>query len=545
MTAVATSTSTAVNSPHTPAASQQQKAFTDKQKPVDVRLSNVQAAKSVADLVRTSLGPRGMDKMILTDKSEIIVTNDGATILKHLQVLHPCARMLVELSEAQDVEAGDGTTTVVVIAGALLAVAEGLLQSGNGIHPSAIAEAFRYAGNKAAEYCKDISKPIDLDNKAAVIKAASTSLNSKVVAQYALQIAAIAVDAVFGVRLGSQVDLRDIRIITRVGGTVDDMKIIPGVVLNQPVIKSADGPTRMEKARIALIQFQLSPPKTDMENQIVVTDYQQMDRILREERAYILSLVKRIKKTGCNVLLIQKSILRDAVSEMALHYLSKSKIMVVTNIERDEVEFLCKSLGCRPIADIETFSDDKLASAELVEERTEEAGGKFVVVEGVQSISNKKTCCILVRGANQVILEEAQRSLHDCLCAVRCLIKTPATIVGGGAPEIEVAVRLAEHARTLRGVQSKCVEAFADALEVIPVILAENAGLPSIEVVTELRGRHAQNDSQSGINVRRGGISDMSEEGVVQPLHVTTSAIQLAAETVSMIMKIDDIVQSR
>lgn len=528
-----------------PTAPHSQKSFTNKQKPTDVRLSNVQAAKSVADVVRTSLGPRGMDKMIQTAKGEVIVTNDGATIMKHLEVLHPCARMLVELSEAQDVEAGDGTTSVVVIAGALLAAAEQLLTSG--IHPSQIAEAFRMAGNKSEEILKQMSQPINLSDRAAMIRAASTSLNSKIVAQYSNQIAGIAVEAVMSVVAANQarfagVDLKDIRVVCKLGGTVEDMKIVPGVILNQSVVRMvADAPTRMEKARIALIQFQLSPPKTDMENQIVVTDYQQMDRILRDERQYIVTLVKRIKKTGCNVLLVQKSILRDAVSEMALHYLAKAKILVVKDVERDEVEFLYKSLGCRPIADIDSFTEDRLATAEVVEERMDD-GSRYVVIEGTASTS---TCSILVRGANQVVIEEVERSLHDCLCAVRCLVKRPFTIVGGGAPEAELAVRLSEWSRTLPGVVGKCIEGFADAMESVPTILAENAGLSAIQIVTELKALHSQGQSQAGVNVRRGRVTDMSEEGVIQPLHVTLSAVQLSAETVGMIMKIDDIVQGR
>jgi T-complex protein 1 subunit delta len=470
--------------------------------------------------------------------------------------------MLVELSEAQDVEAGDGTTSVVVIAGALLSAAEHLLQTG--IHPSAIAESFRVAAQQAEVVLKGMSVPLTVgastsastDYRAQLIRAASTSLNSKIVAQYAQQIAAIAVDAVLSVRdplHPTSVDLKNVRVVCKTGGSIEDMKIVPGggVILNQPVVKSADGaPTRMEKARIALIQFQLSPPKTDMENQIVVTDYQQMDRILREERQYTLNMVKRIKKTGCNVLLIQKSILRDAVSEMALHYLAKSKILVVKDVERDEVEFVCKSVGCRPIADIDSFSEERLGGAELVEERQDD-GSRYVVVEGPSvgtttgTSSKGKTCSILVRGSNQVVLEEVERSLHDCLCAVRCLVKTPATIAGGGAPEIELAVRLSEWSRTLSGVQSRCVESYADALQIVPTILAENAGLPAIEMVTELRARHAKGEHSTGVNVRRGAISDMVEEGVVQPLHVTLSAVQLSTETVCMIMKIDDLVQTR
>lgn len=500
---------------------------------------------AVADVIRTSLGPKGMDKMIKTPKGEVIITNDGATILKHMGVLHPCSKMLVELSAAQDSEAGDGTTSVVVIAGALLGAAEKLLE--RGVHPTTIAESFKAAAEKSKEILQGMSVPVQLDDRETLLRSASTSLNSKIVAPYAAQISGIAVDAVLGVVDAAQprvADLGDIKIVSKTGGTIEDMELCEGVLLTQSAAKAAGGPTRMEKARIALCQFQLSPPKTDMESQVVVTDYQQMDRILKEERAYILGLCKRIKKAGANVLLMQKSILRDAVSELALHYLAKLKIMVVTNVEREEVEFLCKSLGCKPIADIETFTEDKLASAEMVEEIVKDGGCHYVQITGCRSI--KRTVSILCRGNNEQVLAEAERSLHDALCVIRCLVRTPAMICGGGAPEIELAVRLGQWAKTLPGMAAMCVEAYAESLETIPTILAENAGLDPISIVTELRNRHATGQQPSaGINVRRATVSDMVEERVLQPLLVSTSAIQLATETVTMVMKIDDIVQSR
>ena len=298
----------------------------------------------------------------------------------------------------------------------------------------------------------------------------------------------------------------------------------------------------MEKAKIALIQFQLSPPKTDLENQIVVNDYQQMDRILKEEREYLLNMCKKIKKSGCNVLLVQKSILRDAVNDLALHFLSKLKIMVIKEIERDEVEFVCKSLGCKPIADVESFHEDKLGYAELVEEVQTE-GERVVKLTGVKN--SGKTVSILVRGANKLVLEEADRSLHDALCVIRCLVKKRALIAGGGAPEIECSMRLNEFAKTVTGMHSYCISAFAEALEVIPATLAENSGLQAVTIVTELRNRHAKGEKSAGINVRKGSVSNILEESVIQPLLVSTSALELATETVRLILKIDDIVVCR
>ncbi|KAJ2848552.1 T-complex protein 1 subunit delta [Coemansia brasiliensis] len=517
--------------------------FNQKDKPTQVRLSNITAAKAVADAIRTSLGPRGMDKMIETGKKEVVISNDGATILKHMSVLHPAARMLVDLSAAQDVEAGDGTTSVVVLAGSLLSAAEKLLKKG--IHPTQIAEGFKSAAAEAVKILEDIAIPVNLDDRESLLKSATTSLSSKVVAQYSSVLAPIVVDSVLrivGADTDSNVDLNDIRIVKKIGGTIDDTELVSGLVLNQNVITSAGGPTRVEKAKIGLIQFQLSPPKPDMDNQVVVNDYRQMDRILKEERTYLLNLVKKIKKAGCNVLLIQKSILRDAVNSLSLHFLAKLKILAIKEVERDEIEFICKATGCKPIADIDSFTEDKLGTADLVEE-IESDGSRIVQISGIKNVG--KTASIIMRGANQYVLDEADRSLHDALCVIRCLVKKRALIVGGGAPEIEVSQRLSELAKAQTGFQAVCFQAFADAVEVIPTTLAENTGLSPISIVTELRNRHANGEKTAGINVRKGAISDMQRENVIQPLLVSTSAIELATETVRMLMKIDDILASR
>ncbi|UZJ52033.1 hypothetical protein CBS101457_001353 [Exobasidium rhododendri] len=547
----------------------QQRAFKTQDKPDEVRRSNMNAAKAVSDAIRTSLGPKGMDKMIQTASGEVVITNDGATILKHMAVMHPAARMLVELSQAQDVEAGDGTTSVVVIAGSLLSAAEKMLNKG--LHPTIIAEAFQRAATKSVEYLTEIATPIELSDKESLLRAASTSLNSKIVSQYSSVLAPIAVNAV--TRLldpkstipsksssdfsslsahGSShiaapeeqynVDLRDIRLIKKVGGTIDDTELVEGLVLEQNVVSGGGGPTRMEKARIAVCQFQLSSPKPDMDNQIVVNDYRQMDKILKEERQYLLNMCKKIKKTGCNVLLIQKSILRDAVNDLALHFLAKLKILVVTNVERDEIEFVTKTLNCKPVADIENFTEDKLGSADLVDE-VNQSGAKYCRISGIKNMG--RTVSILCTGANALVLGESERSLHDALCVVRCLVKKRALIAGGGSPEIHVSRLLSEYAQTLSGMEAYCFQAYAEALEVIPTTLAENAGLNPISIVTELRNRHALGERTAGINVRKGQITNILEESVLQPLLVNTSAIELATETVSLLLRIDDYHLSR
>jgi len=516
---------------------QSKKAEGEKSK--DVRLSNIVAAKGVADAVRTSLGPKGMDKMIVSPTNEVVITNDGATILKQMQVIHPCAKMLVELSHSQDVEAGDGTTTVTVIAGALLGAAHKLLE--RGIHPSIVSEAFLKSAVKAEEVLTAMGAPVELTDRETLLNASNTALNSKVVSQYSGILSPIAVDAVMKIidpKTATNVDLNNIKIVKKLGGTIEDTEMIDGLVFTQKIAHTADGPTRVEKAKIGLIQFQLSPPKPNMDSSVVISDYTQMDRILREERQYLLNICKKIQKAGCNVLLIQKSILRDAVTDLSLHFLAKMKILVVKDIEREDIEYITKTIGCQPVANVDSFTADKLGTANLVEEIST-SDGKLVKITGVPA---NKTVTVLVRGSNKLVIDEADRSLHDSLCVIRSLVKKRFFIAGGGAPEIELSLSLGKWAKTLKGMESYCVSAYADAFEIVPYTLAENAGLNPIAIVTELRNKHAQGEKNAGINVRKGIISNILEENVLQPLLVSTSAVRLATETVAMILKIDDIV---
>merc|ERR1739838_965259 len=474
--------------------------------------------------------------MIQDDKGNVTITNDGATILQQMKVMHPAARMLVELSKAQDIEAGDGTTSVVVIAGALLNAASKLL--GRGLHPTTISDSFQECATKSVDILTEMARPIKLSDRETLLKSANTSLNSKVVSQYSGTPGPMAVDAVLKVvdeKNPGLVDLRDIKVIPKIGGTVEDTELVNGLVLTQKTLSgSGSGIRRVEKAKIGLIQFCLSAPKTDMDNQVPITDYTQTDKIMKEERTYILNIVRQIKKSGCNVLLIQKSILRDAISDLALHFLNKMKILVVKDIERSDIDFVCKSTGCKPIASVDHFNPEMLATAELVEE----------VNVGAGRAAGSNTVSIVVRGSNKLVLHEADRSIHDALCTTSCLVKNRAIIAGGSAPKTELAVRLNKHARTLSGMDAYCFQAYAEASEVIPYTLSENAGLSPIVSVTELRNRHANGDQSAGINVRRGGISDMYQEDVVQPLLVSVSEIKLATETVRSILKIDDIVNA-
>lgn len=522
----------------------QQKIHDEKAK--DVRSTNILAAKAVADTVRTSLGPKGMDKMIMDGKGEVIISNDGATILEQMKLMHPTAKMMAELSKAQDVEAGDGTTSVVVIAGALLTAAEKLL--GKGIHPQIITEAFLMAADKADEILVAMSKPVDLNNREQLLQSAMTSLNSKVVSQESDKLAPMAVDAVLKVidpATATNVDLTDVRIVKKLGGTTEDSELVDGLVMTQKVARSAGGPTRIENAKIGLIQFCLSAPKTDMESNIQVRDYTQMDRLLKEERTILAKMVKQIAKTGCNVLLVQKSILRDATTDLSLDFCAKAKILVVRDVERDDIEFISKILGVEAAASLDTFTAEKLGKANLVwEENLGQDLGSLIRFTGLQTGAGG-CISILVRASNALLLDETERSIHDALCVVRSLVKRKALIPGGGAPEAELMQKLGAWARTVGGVNAVCIEHFAQALEIVPYTLSENAGLPPVEMVTKLRAAHARGESYAGINVKKGTISDIYEEKVIQPLLVSTSCIKMATETVRMILKIDDIVMTR
>ena len=400
--------------------------------------------------------------MIQKGEGEVLITNDGATILSQLQVFHPTAQMLVQLSKSQDIEAGDGTTGICVIAGALLQACSELLSKG--IHPTMIAEAFKQAAAKAEEVLISIAKPVDLLDRESVLDAVNTCLASKVVHNNADVLAPIAVDAVLGVidpYTATNVDLQDVRIVKQVGGTMDDTELVRGLVLERGAKHTAGGPSKIENAKIALIQFCLSAPKTDMENNVVVSDYAAMDRILREERKYILNMCKKIKKSGCNVLLIQKSILRDGFNDLSLHFLAKLDIMVVTDVERTDVDFIARTLNLQPIAHVDSFSPEKLGQAALAEEVTIAGStSKVIKVTGIAKMG--RTITILMRGSNRLVLDEADRSVHDALCVVRSLVKKRYMIAGGGSPEAECAMRLTLWSKTLTGVRSYCVRAFAE-----------------------------------------------------------------------------------
>lgn len=357
----------------------------------------------------------------------------------------------------------------------------------------------------------------------------------------------MAVDAVLRIidkEKDTNVDLRDILVSKKLGGTVDDSELIDGLVfVDKKVSHFAGGPSKITDAKIGLIQFCLSAPKTDMENNVVVHDYTAMDRILKEERKYILDLVKKITATGANVLLIQKSVLRDAVNDLALHFLAKKNVMVIKDIDRDQIDFIAKTIQATPVAHVDHFTREKLGSAGLVEEVSVGSEKKIVKITGCPNQS--KTVSILLRGSNQLVLDEAERSLHDALCVVRALVKKRSLVPGGAAVEMEVAQKLQAYSREIYGTDSYCVRLYGESLELVPYTLAENAGMDPINFVTELRNRHINGEKYSGLNVRKNCIMNMLDDNVVQPSLVSISALTLATECVRMILKIDDIVLSR
>jgi T-complex protein 1 subunit delta len=488
-----------------------------------------------------------MDKLIQLKDGTVIITNDGATILKWMGVIHPAARLMVSMSQSQDVAAGDGTTSVVIFAGAFLGGCKTLLD--RKLHPSLISDSLKVVADEGLKVLSAMRIPFASaegftpDEREILINSAITSLSSKLAAQWSDVLAPLAVDAVLRVFDGRNVDLRDIRIVQKIGGVLDDSELIEGIVFEHKILRSAGEPRTIKGAKIAMIQFQLSPPKTDMDASVVLNDYDQMDRVQREQRKYILRIVTAIGKTGANVVLLQKSILRDAITDTALSMLANKKILVVKDIERTDVDFICRTLGCKPIASVEGLAADKLGFAGLVEEK-QTPGGAIVKLIGLSHTA--KTVSVLLRGSSELIIGEAERSLHDALCVIRSIVYERFLLPGGGAPEVELAVGLARRADEIGGEVGHCVRVFANSLDIVPYTLAENAGMNPLEVVTRLRELHGKGQKNVGVSVvAKGGIADMVEEDVLQPFLVTKSALAFAAETVRMIMKVDDILATR
>jgi T-complex protein 1 subunit delta len=512
------------------------------EKKKNFQYSNFIIAKAISDSIRTSLGPLGMDKAIISE-DEILITNDGATILENSQFDHPAAKMLVNISKAQDNEAGDGTTTVVVLCGAFLGACLNLLKKG--LNQIKILDSFRFSLKKTEEILISISFPIDLNKKETLYDAAFSALESKVVSSHSYILAPIAVEAALKLidkEISYDLDLNNIKILKKIGGVIEQTELLEGLGIDYPVVKSFGGPVKIIDAKIAVIQFCLSLPTTDTEHIVVIENYSSMDRILREEKEYIIGICRKIRSSGCNVLLIQKSILREAISTICLQILAQMKIMVIRDIEREEINYIANSLGCIPIVDIESFSEEKFGKAGIVEEKSF-FSEKITNFREIKYQYNK-TVSILIRASNPMLLDEADRSFHDALCVIRSLIRRRYLIGGGGSAEMEVSCLLRNFSKSLTGINPYCLTAFANSLEVIPYTLAENAGMQPIEAISLLKMHHYNGKKTMGINIRKNIISDTLKDNIVIPLLVITSAINISVEFVVQLLKIDGLIES-
>lgn len=503
----------------------------------EAQRNNIYAAKLIAEVVKTSLGPRGMDKMLVDSLGDVTITNDGATILKEIDVQHPAAKMLVEISKTTDNEVGDGTTSAVVLAGALLEKAEDLI--GKDVHPTIIVDGYRKAAEKALEILEQISVKVKPTDKASLNHIAQTSMQTKLVADNSADLAALIVDALLQVAEKTdvesyKVDLDNVKVEKKPGGSTSDTALIKGIVLDKEVVH-AGMPKRVDAAKIALVNSPLEIEKTEFSAEIRINDPSQMKRFLDEENSMLSAMVDKVSSVGANVLICQKGI-----DDVAQHYLAKKGILAVRRAKESDMTKLAKATGARIVTNLEDLTSKDLGAAQLVEERKVETD-KWVFVEGCK---NPKAVSILVRGGSQRVVDEAERSMHDALMVVKDVLEKPAIVAGGGAPEAEIASQLREYANKLSGREQLAVLKFADALESIPLTLAQNAGMDPIDSQVDIRAKHGQGKKWFGINVRTGKVSDMMGDDVVEPSAVKEQIIRSSTEAASMILRIDDVIAS-
>ncbi len=496
--------------------------------------NNIMAAKVIAELVKSSLGPKGMDKMIVDSIGDVTITNDGATMLKQIDVQHPAAKMMVELAKATDNEVGDGTTSVVVLAGALLERAEELIDKD--IHPIIIVDGYRNASEKALEILKDIAIRIDPDDKGWLKKVATTPMASKLVAEESDYLAELVVDALLQVRekVGEQykVEIDYVKVEKKPGGSLRDTMLIKGVALDKEVVHSGM-PKRIEKAKIALLNTPLEIEKTEFSAEIRINDPLQIKRFMDEETKILKEMVDKIVNTGANVVICQKGI-----DDIAQHFLAKKGILAVRRVKESDMKNLARATGGRIVNNIDDLTPNDLGEAELVEERKVETD-KWVFIEGCK---NPKSVTLFIRGGSQRVVDEAERSVHDALMVVKDVIEKPYIVAGGGAPEAELAYKLREWSNTLSGREQLAAQRFADAIESIALTLATNAGLDPIDIGVELRSMHSKGNRWYGVNLFKGKVDDMEALGIYEPLVVKEQIIKGATEAASMILRIDDVV---
>ncbi len=500
----------------------------------EAQRNNIQAAKLVAEIVKSSLGPRGMDKMLVDSLGDVTITNDGATLLKEIDIQHPAGKMIVEVSKATDEEVGDGTKSAVILAGALLEKAEGLLD--RGVHPSIIVHGYNRAAARSIEILASIAEKVSPTNKEWLTKVARTSMQTKLVVREAQELAEFVVDAVVAVaeeRDGAyKVDLDNVKVEKKPGGSVADTTLISGIVLDKEVVHPGM-PKRVEKAKIALISAAFEIEKPEFDAKLNITEPTMMKKFLDEETHMLKSMVDKVVAIGANVMICQKG-----MDDIAQHYLAKAGILAVRRVKEGDFTKLAKATGARIGNNFDDLSEKDLGRADLVEERKVEED-KWVFVEGCK---NPKAVTLLIRGGTQRIVDEAERSVHDALMITKDVMEKPAVVAGGGSAEMETASQIRKWAENVTGREQLAAQEFAEALETIPIALAVNAGLSPIDAMTELRAKNAGGGKWYGVEAKEGKVKDMYKENVLEPLSVKEQIIKSATEAACMILRIDDVI---
>lgn len=510
---------------------------TKREKGRGAQFSNIMAAKAIGDAVRSTLGPRGMDKMLVDSMGDVVITNDGVTILKEIDVEHPAAKMIVEVAKTQDEECGDGTTTAVILAGELLKKAETLIEQN--VHPTVIASGYRLAAQKAQEILTDIAIKITPDDKERLKDIAMTAMISKSVSASREHLADIAVRAVLAVAEKKDgkytVDQDNIQIVKKQGASMEDTQLIEGIIVDKEVVHSGM-PKRVENAKIALVDSALEVKKTEIDAKIEITDPAQLQAFLAEEEKMLKRMVDMIKKSGANVVFCQKGI-----DDLAQHYLAKEGIYAVRRVKKSDMEKLSKATGATLVTKLDDLKESDLGTAALVEEK-KIGGDQMTFVTGCK---NPKAVSILIRGGTEHVVDEIERSLDDAISVVALALEDGMLVTGGGSTATEIALRLREYAASVGGREQIAIDAFADAMEIIPTTLAENAGLDPIDVLIELRKAHKDGKKRAGINVFTGKVVDMEKEKVLEPIRVGKQAINSATDAAVMILRIDDVIASK
>ena len=507
---------------------------TERSRGASARDANIQAAQIVAQAIKTSLGPKGMDKMLVDSFGDVTITNDGATMLKEMDIQHPAAKMMVEISKTQEDEVGDGTTTVVVLAGELLGNAVELMEKK--VHATVIIDGYRDAQEQALKYLDEIAINVDPMDKVILKKVARTSMASKLIHGYSDYLSDIAIDAILQVAEeadgGYTVDLDNVKIEKKPGGSLTDTEFIKGLVIDKEAVH-ADMPKLVRDAKIGLLNAAMEIEKTEFDAKIHIESPDEMQAYLNQEEDMLRGMVQKVKDAGINVLLCQKGI-----DDMVQHFLSREGILAARRLKKSDMEALARATGAKVVTNVDQLNADDAGYAATVEEK-KIGDDKLIFVEGCR---NPKAVSILIRGGTERIVDEADRSLHDALCVIRDVVQEPKVVAGGGAPEVEVARRLREYAEGVTGRERLAIGKFADAVEVIPITLAENAGMDPIDALSEMQSLHTKGVIWAGVNSFDGEVSDMAELDVYEPMAVKVQAIKSATEASTMLLKIDDVI---